>query len=86
MHAEHIRRRNPSWLAPARTCMHTLVHSCMHAEHMEDAQPDQADEEEEEAGPAAGAVVLHEDKKYYPTAEEVYGPGVESLVGLGKVM
>ena len=26
------------------------------------------------------AVVLHEDKKYYPSAEEVYGPEVE--VGL----
>lgn len=23
------------------------------------------------------AIVLHEDKKYYPTAEEVYGPEVE---------
>lgn len=23
------------------------------------------------------AVVLHEDKKYYPTAMEIYGPGVE---------
>ena len=23
------------------------------------------------------AVVLHEDKKYYPSAEEVYGPDVE---------
>ena len=23
------------------------------------------------------AIVLHEDKKYYPTAEEVYGPDVE---------
>ena len=22
-------------------------------------------------------VVLHEDKKYYPTAEEIYGPNVE---------
>jgi len=22
-------------------------------------------------------VVLHEDKKYYPTAQEVYGPEVE---------
>lgn len=22
-------------------------------------------------------VVLHEDKKYYPTAEEIYGPEVE---------
>ncbi len=26
------------------------------------------------------AVVLHEDKKYYPTAEEIYGAGVEALV------
>eukprot|EP00911_Craspedida_sp_UC1_P000165 UC1_evm1s131 len=26
------------------------------------------------------AVVLHEDKKYYPTASEVYGPGVETIV------
>ncbi|ORY44099.1 P-loop containing nucleoside triphosphate hydrolase protein [Rhizoclosmatium globosum] len=25
-------------------------------------------------------IVLHEDKKYYPTAEEVYGEGVETLV------
>ncbi|GJJ77654.1 116 kDa U5 small nuclear ribonucleoprotein component [Entomortierella parvispora] len=25
-------------------------------------------------------IVLHEDKKYYPTAEEVYGEGVEALV------
>ena len=25
-------------------------------------------------------VVLHEDKKYYPTAEEVYGPDTETLV------
>ncbi|TPX45586.1 hypothetical protein SeMB42_g03945 [Synchytrium endobioticum] len=28
----------------------------------------------------SNAIVLHEDKKYYPTAEEVYGPGVETLV------
>jgi len=33
-----------------------------------------------EAEPAHNAVVLHEDKKYYPTAEEVYGPDVETLV------
>lgn len=26
------------------------------------------------------AVVLHEDKKYYPTALEVYGPDVETIV------
>jgi len=25
-------------------------------------------------------IVLHEDKKYYPSAEEVYGPEVETLV------
>lgn len=25
-------------------------------------------------------IVLHEDKKYYPSAEEVYGPGVETIV------
>lgn len=29
------------------------------------------------AAPETQAVVLHEDKKYYPTAEEVYGPDVE---------
>ena len=29
---------------------------------------------------SANAVVLHEDKKYYPTALEVYGPEVETLV------
>jgi U5 small nuclear ribonucleoprotein component len=29
---------------------------------------------------ATRAVVLHEDKKYYPEAEEVYGPGVEITV------
>lgn len=26
------------------------------------------------------AVVLHEDKRYYPTAMEVYGPDVETIV------
>ena len=26
------------------------------------------------------AVVLHEDKKYYPTADEVYGKETETLV------
>ena len=25
-------------------------------------------------------MVLHEDKKYYPTASEVFGPEVETLV------
>ena len=27
--------------------------------------------------PETQTIVLHEDKKYYPTAEEVYGPDVE---------
>ena len=35
-----------------------------------DVERDEADESEMQ-------VVLHEDKKYYPTAEEVYGPEVE---------
>lgn len=26
------------------------------------------------------AVVLHEDKRYYPTSLEVYGPDVETIV------
>ena len=52
-------------------------------------QPLSFQEEEEEESMEVGiegamvvasetqAVVLHEDKKYYPTAEEVYGPDVE---------
>lgn len=28
----------------------------------------------------ARAVVLHEDKRYYPTSLEVYGPEVETIV------
>lgn len=37
-------------------------------------------EEEEEEKIMANAVILHEDKKYYPTAEEVYGQDVQALV------
>ena len=33
--------------------------------------------------PETQAVVLHEDKKYYPTAEEVYGPEVEVRFKVG---
>lgn len=36
--------------------------------------------DEMEIDPAASQIVLAEDKKYYPTAEEVYGEGVETLV------
>lgn len=35
--------------------------------------------DDEDAG-AANQIVLHEDKKYYPTAQEVYGEDVETLV------
>lgn len=41
---------------------------------------DQMDGDDDEADPEQMQVVLHEDKKYYPTAEEVYGPDVETLV------
>lgn len=34
---------------------------------------------EDDEGPQM-QVVLHEDKKYYPTAEEIYGPDVETIV------
>lgn len=47
----------------------------------------QRDEDDEDDEPADAdddvpgmEVVLHEDKKYYPTAEEVYGPEVETIV------
>eukprot|EP00955_Chlamydomonas_euryale_P031973 335153-Chlamydomonas_euryale.AAC.1 len=36
-------------------------------------------DEDEEAEPGM-QVVLHEDKKYYPSADEVYGESVEALV------
>ena len=47
-----------------------------------DAEPtanEQALMEIDEDGPS-NAVVLHEDKQYYPTAEQVYGAGVETMV------
>ena len=42
------------------------------------------DQDDDEA--ADMQVVLHEDKKYYPTPEEVYGPEVEvrSLLNLNQ--
>ena len=33
----------------------------------------------DEEGPS-NAVVLHEDKQYYPSAQQIYGPDVETLV------
>lgn len=40
-----------------------------------DGQVEDVDEDNLET-----AVVLHEDKKYYPTADEVYGKETETLV------
>jgi 116 kDa U5 small nuclear ribonucleoprotein component len=50
----------------------------------EDSEPadepnDQALMEINEDGPS-NAVILHEDKQYYPTAQQVYGPDVETMV------
>ncbi|KAH7725769.1 elongation factor 2-like protein [Aphelenchoides avenae] len=44
----------------------------------EDMEKDEDDEETPSV--PANQIVLHEDKKYYPTAMEVYGEGVETLV------
>lgn len=58
----------------------------------EEEEEEDRDEEDEENtqqlmetnaaddGGASSAIVLHEDKKYYPTAEEIYGPEVETIV------
>lgn len=48
----------------------------------QDDQDDQNEQMDEDEDPSveSTAVVLHEDKKYYPTAMEVYGPEVETLV------
>ncbi|XP_003964861.1 116 kDa U5 small nuclear ribonucleoprotein component [Takifugu rubripes] len=52
----------------------------------EDRDVDEGDEDDEDEPADADddvpgmEVVLHEDKKYYPTAEEVYGPEVETIV------
>ncbi|CAH3120906.1 unnamed protein product [Porites lobata] len=46
------------------------------AEYAEEDEDEQMDQDEE----PQMQVVLHEDKKYYPTAEEVYGPEVETIV------
>jgi len=43
------------------------------------AENDQLMEVDEEGGPS-NAVILHEDKQYYPTAQQVYGEDVETLV------
>jgi U5 small nuclear ribonucleoprotein component len=35
---------------------------------------------DEDAGPSSNAIVLQEDKQYYPSAEDVYGKDTETLV------
>eukprot|EP01105_Mastigella_eilhardi_P023756 TRINITY_DN603_c2_g3_i1.p1 TRINITY_DN603_c2_g3~~TRINITY_DN603_c2_g3_i1.p1 ORF type:complete len:997 (+),score=310.54 TRINITY_DN603_c2_g3_i1:61-3051(+) len=35
---------------------------------------------EEDEGPKSNAIVLHQDKKFFPSAEEIYGPDAEVLV------
>ncbi|XP_030886631.1 116 kDa U5 small nuclear ribonucleoprotein component [Leptonychotes weddellii] len=54
-----------------------VVLSC--AAHMDDDDDDDDVGDHDEDHPGM-EVVLHEDKKYYPTAEEVYGPEVETIV------
>jgi len=41
---------------------------------------DEDEEPEVEDDKRSRAVVLHEDKRYYPTALEIYGPDVETIV------
>ncbi|MFH4982360.1 hypothetical protein AB6A40_009069 [Gnathostoma spinigerum] len=54
------------------------------AQHAEEEEKDEEEEEEhveEEAEPTVtNQIVLHEDKKYYATAMEVYGEDVETIV------
>lgn len=41
---------------------------------------DEEEDHNEDEDKEVTAVVLHEDKRYYPTAVEVYGPDVETIV------
>lgn len=50
------------------------------AEEYDDHDSDEAMDQTTVDADAQMAIVLHEDKKYYPSALEVYGPGVETLV------
>ena len=43
-------------------------------------EEDSKEEDEEDDWKAGYQVVLHEDKQYYPDAEKIYGPGVETLI------
>ena len=54
----------------------------LHDDDNSDGGDDEAmdDDDRIDESANANAIVLHEDKKYYPTALEVYGPEVETLV------
>lgn len=52
-----------------------LIASILQDDAMDDDEENVIDDEK-----ASRAVVLHEDKRYYPTALEVYGPDVETIV------
>ena len=43
-------------------------------------QQEEEEEEEMAIDEPANQIILHEDKKYYPSAEEVFGPDVEAMV------
>ncbi|XP_057292851.1 116 kDa U5 small nuclear ribonucleoprotein component-like [Hydractinia symbiolongicarpus] len=49
-------------------------------EEEQDEEDEDMEEKDEDQIETSTAVVLHEDKKYYPTAQEVYGPEVETIV------
>jgi len=48
-------------------------------EEEEEPMQDEDERDEEEASAQSMAIVLHEDKKYYPTPGEVFGPDVETI-------
>ena len=47
---------------------------------LEESDDEKMSEQEEEYYERGQAVVLHEDKQYYPEAEKIFGKGVEALV------
>ncbi|RWS23646.1 U5 small nuclear ribonucleoprotein component-like protein [Leptotrombidium deliense] len=49
-------------------------------EEEEEKEEEPSDNEDDEEMQEENRVVLHEDKKHYPTAVEVYGPDVETIV------
>ncbi|ALC47638.1 CG4849 [Drosophila busckii] len=52
----------------------------VHDDQDEDGMDEEEAEPQEDEDKEVTAVVLHEDKRYYPSAVEVYGPDVETIV------